>query len=121
MDTRAPQDVLIGRDRECAAIARHAAATRARRGGLVLLAGEAGVGKTSLAQQALAASGLAVLEGRAYQGVTLPYGPLVASLRAYHPHDSDGPELEGLLARVLALAVPDPPTPVASDWPALFP
>src|SRR5262245_15657567 len=120
MGTFTSQGGLIGRERECAAIARHAAAARARRGALVLLAGEAGVGKTSLARQALAASGLTVLEGQAYQGITLPYGPLVAALRSYQPRESDDPSLVGLLARALAQAVPDPAVPTAGDRPALF-
>lgn len=111
------QDNLIGRDRESAAIARHVAAIRAGRGGLVLLAGEAGVGKTTLARQALAASGLGVLEGQAHQGITLPYGPLVASLRACQPREAAAGDV---IARALALAVPDPAAPAEGDRPALF-
>ncbi len=42
----------------------------ARRGSLVLLGGEAGVGKTTLVQHSLANSGLQVLEGFAVQGGT---------------------------------------------------
>lgn len=111
---------LIGRERECAVIARHAAAAQAGDGGLVLLAGEAGVGKTSLVRHALTESGLSVLEGRAYQGITLPYGPLVTVLRSANPRLSDDAELGVVLTRALTLAVPDFAAPAAGDRSALF-
>ena len=111
---------LIGRERECATIADHAAAARAGGGGLVLLAGEAGVGKTSLARQALAVSGLTVFEGRAYQGVTLPYGPLVAVLSASLPRADDDPALRAVLATALTLAAPNAGASAESDRAALF-
>jgi hypothetical protein len=55
----------------------------AGRGSLVLLGGEAGVGKTTLVQHSLANSGLQVLEGFAVQGGTSPFGPIVEALRSY--------------------------------------
>lgn len=120
MGMSAAQDSLIGRERECAAITRHAAAARARHGGMLLLAGEAGVGKTRLARQALRVSGLTVIEGRASQGGTLPYGPLVAALRSCSPRDSADHEPGDLLVHALALAAPDPDAPGGGDRAALF-
>ncbi len=120
MAASASLDSLIGRERECAVLADRVAALGKRHGALVLLSGEAGIGKSSLAHHALALSGLLVLEGRAYQGVTLPYGPLVAALRSYPAHEAGAVDLGAALARALALAVPDPDAPVVGDRAALF-
>src|SRR5215813_13112055 len=60
-------DRFIGRERERAEIAGALAAAQAGRGGLLLLAGDAGVGKTRLAQVALAESGLLAIAGAASQ------------------------------------------------------
>jgi hypothetical protein len=50
------------------------------RGGLVLLAGEAGVGKTRLATEVLNRSGLLTLRVAASLTTASAYGPLVATL-----------------------------------------
>jgi DNA-binding NarL/FixJ family response regulator len=78
--------VLIGRDQERTQL--HAAVAQARsgRGGIVLLAGEAGVGKTVLAREALDDAGVAVRHGAALQGGAPAYWPLTTAL----------PELAGL-------------------------
>ncbi|MGN6360848.1 MAG: helix-turn-helix transcriptional regulator [Thermomicrobiales bacterium] len=70
---------LVGRDRELAAL--HAALARALagQGGLILIGGEAGIGKTALAEwlgAAAVAQGARVLVGRCYDlSETPPYGP----------------------------------------------
>jgi hypothetical protein len=107
MQTVAPGDTLVGRERECAELGQAAAAAGEGHGSLVLLAGEAGVGKTSLVRQALAASGLLLLEGAAYQGVTLPYGPLAMALRTYRPATPGELLAGGPAARHLALVLPE--------------
>jgi len=61
-------DQLIGRERERALLQACVTEALAGSGSLVLLAGEAGVGKTSLARRVLAGSGLEVLEGFEVQG-----------------------------------------------------
>ena len=71
---------LIGRQQELEDLSRRLSAVREGSGGLVLLAGEAGVGKTRLAEESLANSGLLSLVGRSNQEATPPYGPIVAVL-----------------------------------------
>src|SRR5579883_2401035 len=66
---------FVGRNRELAALRRRLAAARAGAGGIVLLAGEPGIGKTrlaeALAQEALQ-QGVQVGWGRCYQGEGAP-------------------------------------------------
>jgi DNA-binding CsgD family transcriptional regulator len=75
--TAPPQ--LVGRDRELALLHDRLTAARGGRGSLVLIGGEAGIGKTALAQAlALAAAdaGAAVFAGHCYDRTeTPPYGP----------------------------------------------
>ncbi|MDA0180170.1 AAA family ATPase [Solirubrobacter phytolaccae] len=74
-----PSQPLIGRRRELAWLGEAANEALAGRGALVLLAGEAGVGKTHLAESAFA--GGPVLRGAALPPGAAPYGPIVAALR----------------------------------------
>jgi DNA-binding NarL/FixJ family response regulator len=78
--------VLIGRKQERSQVQAAVDQARAGHGALVLLAGEAGVGKTVLARGALAEAGLEVRQGAALQGGAPAYWPLTAAL----------PELAGL-------------------------
>ncbi len=98
---------MIGRDRELAELARLLAAARDGTGGLVLLAGEAGVGKTRLAEEALVRSELFVLPGGASQEATPPYGPVVAALRSYLRATPGGLTGCGPLVSHLALLLPE--------------
>ena len=84
-------DEFIGRERECAQLASPVAEALAGHGSLVLLAGEAGVGKTTLARRALTGSGLAVLEGFATPGGASAFAPLVEVLRAHLRSTAGGP------------------------------
>jgi predicted ATPase len=112
---------LIGRRPELERLEALLDAARGGHGAVVLLAGEAGAGKTRLASELAARTGAEVLRGAASQGRTPPYGPLVAALRTHlhaHPRglDSCGP-LRGHLARLLPeLGEP----PAASDRATLF-
>jgi hypothetical protein len=76
-------DNLIGRESEQTEINRALGAAIQGKGSLVLLAGEAGMGKTRLAEACLGRSGLPVFRGEASETATSAYGPIVAVLRAY--------------------------------------
>ncbi len=112
--------VLVGRDRELAALRDALAAALSGRGTLVLIGGEAGIGKTALAEVLLAEAavrGALVLVGRCYDlSETPPYGPWAEALgraptgddfpalpRAVLPPGRDGAALasqEAILHRV---------------------
>ena len=89
---------LVGRERERATLHDLLAAALAGRGSLVLIGGEAGIGKTALAEALLAeaaAQGALVLVGRCYDlSETPPYGPWVELFGTYAP----GPTLPPLPA-----------------------
>jgi DNA-binding CsgD family transcriptional regulator len=98
---------LLGRDAELAQLV--AAMHRARRGagGIVLVSGDAGVGKTRLIAELVGSESDAfVLGGAAGQTGSAPYGPVVAALRA------------GLRARPGAL---DPAWPLIGHLAMLLP
>jgi DNA-binding CsgD family transcriptional regulator len=108
-------DTLIGREHELAELRRRLAAAHAGRGGLVLLAGEAGVGKTRLVEAVLdergspagARAGHLVLRGEVSQEATPPYGPVIAALRAYLRVVPDGLRDCGPLCRYLGTLLPE--------------
>lgn len=100
-------DQLIGREHEQAQVRAWVAEALAGRGSLVLLAGEAGVGKTTLARRVLAGSGLEVLEGFGVQGGTAAFGPIVEVPRSRLRSEDAGPLVEGPLAAHLALLLPE--------------
>lgn len=77
---------MIGRQGQFAELAQHLQAARHGAGRVVLLAGEAGVGKTRLLHEFLAharrTSGIELLVGRCYdEQPALPYGPFIDVMR----------------------------------------
>ena len=76
-----PVTALIGRERETAELESLIAAARDGHGAVVLVAGEAGFGKSRLVDEAAAASALTVLTGASRQGALSPYAAVVAALR----------------------------------------
>jgi len=74
---------LIGRERELRVLSDRLDRTAAGEGGLFLVAGEAGIGKTSLAETALIDCALLVLRGVVSDQARTPYAPIVTALRAY--------------------------------------
>ena len=100
-------DELVGREREQAALTDAIAAAAAGAGGMILVSGEAGVGKTRVIRAMLTASGLRVLAGSASPGGTSPYAPVVAALRTHLRAVPDGLREAGPLAAHLALLLPE--------------
>jgi DNA-binding CsgD family transcriptional regulator len=98
---------LVGREAEVAELDAALAAAVAGRGGLVLLAGEAGVGKTCLAEHVLNGSGLRVVRGGATEQTAAPYGPIVRALRDYLRSEPAGLTELGPLRRSLAALLPE--------------
>lgn len=98
---------VIGRDREVARLRERVADLSSRRGGVVLLRGDAGAGKSRLVQEmATEVPGL-VLSGRAVPGETpVPFRPLAeAFLAAFRarpiPQDPSLAGFEGQMARLM--------------------
>ncbi|MGI8687438.1 MAG: ATP-binding protein [Thermomicrobiales bacterium] len=86
---------LVGRDRELRLLRDTLAATLAGHGGLVLIGGEAGIGKTTLAEdlcREAVKQGALVLVGRCYDLTeTPPYGPWVELFGRYQPDGDPAP------------------------------
>jgi DNA-binding CsgD family transcriptional regulator len=107
---------LIGRTAERAALREALAAAQNCAAGIVLLAGEAGVGKSRLLDACLAETGLLVLRGSAQEQATPPYGPIAAALRSYQRTRPGALAECGPLAPYLALLLPElgPALPAAN-------
>jgi DNA-binding CsgD family transcriptional regulator len=112
---------VIGRERELGELAAVLARTREGRGSLVLLAGEAGVGKTRLAEAAIAGAKLPVLRGVAPEQGASPYAPVAAVLRHHLRDHPDRPLDAHPLAAHLAVLLPELGSPPqATDRETLF-
>ncbi|HKF82533.1 MAG TPA: AAA family ATPase [Solirubrobacterales bacterium] len=98
--------LLIGRADELAQLNEAAERARQGHGSIVLLAGEAGVGKSTLAAEAAAGFDQA-LWGSASAGATISYGPIVAALRSRLRVDPDALAECGPLLPHLALLLPE--------------
>lgn len=113
-------DDLIGQLGEAAELGAALAQAHQGAGGIVLLAGAAGVGKTHLLDACLARAGLLALRGQAGEIATPPYGPVAAALRAYLRACPGGLAAAGPLAPFLALLLPElGPPPKQADPAAL--
>src|SRR6187402_1534244 len=114
------QHPLVGRASEIAELTDALERARAGSGSLVLLAGEAGVGKSSLAREAVALAEPS-LWGAASEGGTAAYGPIVAALRSRLRAEPDALADCGPLLPHLALLLPELGEPAAeSDRATIF-
>jgi DNA-binding CsgD family transcriptional regulator len=112
---------LVGRSEERSRLEEALKQARLGRGSLVLVAGDAGVGKTRLVDDVCGESGAPVLWGRARQGATTPYGPVVSALRSLLRVDAQALDECGPLRDQLALILPELGEPASeSDRPTLF-
>ena len=113
--------VLIGREAEREWLEEAVTAALVGQGALVLLAGEAGVGKTRLADEVAAASEALALRGAASPAATLPYGPVLGALRGYLRSAPGALASCGPLQGHLALLLPElGPAVAESDRATLF-
>ncbi len=97
---------LVAREAELARLGELLARADAGEGSLLLLCGEAGVGKSSLTA-ALAASTDNAIQGAAASGLTAPYGPVVDALRSRLRTDPEALDGCGPLRSHLALLLPE--------------
>jgi DNA-binding CsgD family transcriptional regulator len=98
---------LIGRDEERARLGELLDQAIAGDGALVLVAGEAGVGKTRLLEELDSSTRVPVLRGAASRDTTPAYGPVVAALRFYLRAMPDGLEDCGPLGEHLRFLLPE--------------
>ncbi|MGH2371393.1 MAG: BREX system ATP-binding domain-containing protein, partial [Chloroflexota bacterium] len=103
-----PAAPLVGRRRELQVITTLLEAATRGRGAVLLVEGEAGIGKTRLAQELLRRArqrGYVALAGGAYEHEgRLPYGPFVEAMRAAL---RASPELESHVPAALGPAIPE--------------
>jgi len=104
--------LLVGRDAESAALRGRLASPGVRPGPVVLVAGEAGAGKTTLVEDALAATATAALRGRAAGWACPAYEVLASALRP--PVRGAAGPVPGVLAQIM----PELGAPPAEPGPA---
>ncbi len=103
----AQTEELVGRDVEQEELRSALQAAADGRGGLLLVGGEAGVGKTRLVEHVVRRDDLAFLGAAATQEGTPPYGQIVSVFRAYLRLVPDGLADCGPLGTYLALLLPE--------------
>lgn len=100
-------DPLIGREAERRRLQEALRQATGGGGSLVLVPGEAGIGKTSLMDELAAGATVAVLRGSALPGATSPYGPIVAALRSHLRAEPTALDDCGPLSEQLRLLLPE--------------
>lgn len=91
---------FVGRERELGALRAHVAEAAAGRGGVVLVRGEPGIGKTRLLAElasAARAGGACVLTGRCPEGGALPFHPFAEALGRHGDDGDDDPAVAALV------------------------
>jgi len=98
---------IIGRVEEQARLQEELDQVRIGEGRIVLVAGEAGVGKTVLVEQVLSKNDLLVLRGRTAQDSALPYGPITAVLGDALRQEKEEEMKAGPMSRYLPILLPE--------------
>jgi DNA-binding CsgD family transcriptional regulator len=102
----APGAAFVGRGRELDALAAHLAAQGRRAGGVLLISGPAGVGKTRLVDEAVQrATGLAVVRGYCPAETAPPLWPWRAALKRSGVEIARAPDIEPAAAKSARFAV----------------
>ena len=100
---------VVGRDAECAVLRSRLTATQSGPGVIVLVAGEAGAGKTALVEHVLAGTNTPALCGRAAEWAPRAYDVLARAVRPVIR--STGGSVPGLLAQIIPELGAPPPEP----------
>jgi DNA-binding NarL/FixJ family response regulator len=108
-------ELFVDRDHERSEIGAFLADAHGGGSTLLLIAGEAGVGKSTLVRVALREHGLDAVEGGARQDGTPPYGPVAEVLRGLR--HLRRPAVDGSLRRELARLLPELGAPAGVDDP----
>jgi predicted ATPase len=98
---------LVGREAERHALGSAILIAAGGDGGILLLAGEGGVGKSMLVEATLAEAGGSVLRGTTDPRVVRPYAPVISALRGYARAVPEGLRGSGPLSGHLALILPE--------------
>jgi DNA-binding CsgD family transcriptional regulator/tetratricopeptide (TPR) repeat protein len=107
---------MVGREHELEQLMSYLSAARSGEGGLVLLAGEAGVGKTRLVEAAVTAGQVTCLRGIAAERGSTPYAPIAAVLREHGRREPSGLSRDEPLVAHLGVLLPElGPVPAATD------
>lgn len=89
------QQLIVGREREQDHLGERLAHALDGQGGLVLVSGEAGIGKTTLVENLVTTArdhGALILSGHCYDlSTTPPYGPWIEAIRDYRPDAGQAP------------------------------
>ena len=101
----APGSPLVGRDEELALLRSRVAALTGGTGGTVMIAGDAGIGKSRLLREAVIGSTAAVLYAACgLSEAPPPYEPFVAIVRSIIREPNGEAALQGMVPELLALA-----------------
>jgi tetratricopeptide (TPR) repeat protein len=112
---------MVGRDRELDELTTTISAAVDGHGSLLLLAGEAGVGKTRLAEAAVAKAKVTCLRSAAAERGSSPYAPVTAVVRDYLRGQPDGLSGAGRILAHLRPLLPElGPAPRTTDRETLF-